>query len=53
MDIFLKVFNILVCTVCVCADGFHGHLEAFLLPFTIFDLLLASLKLLTNFENAY
>ncbi len=48
MDIFLKVgLNILCSAFCVCADGFQGLSKAFSYNFFY------SLKLLTNFENAY
>jgi hypothetical protein len=36
----------------VCADVFQGLFKSFSLPFT-YKLFFASLKLLTNFENAY
>ncbi len=52
MDIFLKVLNNLISTFFVCADGFQGLSKAFHYP-TIINFLFASLKSLTNFENAY
>jgi hypothetical protein len=50
MDIFSEG---LISTICVCAGGFQGNQKSFLLLFTIINFLFASLKLLTNFENAY
>jgi hypothetical protein len=45
--------NILISTFCICADGFQGLSKAFHYPIqTTVNLLFASLKLLTNFENA-
>ncbi len=46
MDIFFEGLNILISTYCVCADFFQGFSKAF-------RFLSASLKLLTNLENAY
>jgi hypothetical protein len=49
MDILFKGLNILISIFCVCADGFQGLSKAFHYPTFLF----ASLKILTNFENAY
>jgi hypothetical protein len=46
-DIFFEGLNILISTFCVYADGFQGISKAF--QCSLFD----SLKLYTNFENAY
>ena len=46
---FFEGLSILISTFCVCADGFQGLSKAFHYPIE----LLASLKLLTYFENAY
>jgi hypothetical protein len=50
MAICCEGLNILISIFCVCADGFQGLSKAFHYPK---QLLFASLKLLTNFENAY
>jgi hypothetical protein len=39
-------------TFCICSDGFHVYQKLFTLLFN-YNLLFASLKLITNFENAY
>jgi hypothetical protein len=39
-------------TFCVCAEGFHGFFKSFYFAIQLLSLF-ASLKLLTNFENAY
>ncbi len=52
MDIYLEGPNIIVNTFFVCADSFM-FFESFFLTHTIITFLFASLKLLTNFENAY
>ncbi len=45
--------NILINTFCVCAVGFQGLSNAFHYPIHYnYNFLFASLKLLTNFENA-
>jgi hypothetical protein len=46
--------NILISTFCECADRFQGLSKAFTsyLWYTIVNFLFASLKLLSNFENA-
>jgi hypothetical protein len=54
-DIFFEGLNILISSLDVCAYGFNfsrSH-ECFSRPYTIINFLFASLKLLTNFENAY
>ncbi len=54
MDIFFESLNILIHTFCVCAEGFQDPSKAFhYSTYTINNFLFASLKLLTNFENAY
>ncbi len=53
IDMIFKGLNILISTFCVCAAGFQGLSKFFLLPYTIVHFLVAFLKLLTNFENAY
>jgi len=50
LDIFLRS-NILISTFCVCGDGFQD-LKSLSLPHSIINFLFASLKSLTNFENA-
>ncbi len=52
---FFEGLNILNSTFCVCADGFQDLSKACQLSliFTIMNFLFASLKALTNFENAY
>ncbi len=44
-------FNSKISTLWVCADSFKG-ISKILLPYTIINILLASLKFLTNSENA-
>jgi len=53
MDIFVKGFNILISTFCVCADGFKAFQKLFTIPYTctIINFLFASLKLLTNVKK--
>ncbi len=53
VDIFFEGLNILIRTFCVYADGFQGLSKAFHYPIQLLTFLSASLKLLTNFENAY
>jgi hypothetical protein len=51
---FFEGLNILISAFCECADGLQGLSKASCsLPYTIINILFASLKLLTNFENAY
>jgi hypothetical protein len=52
MDIFWK-FRHFNSTFCVCTDGFQGLFSSFSHPYTIVSFSFASLKLLTNSENAY
>ncbi len=52
-EYFFEGLNILISTFCVCADGFQSLSNSFSLPDTIINFLFASLKLLTNFDNAY
>ena len=53
MDIFFECLNILISTFCVCADGFQGLSKGFHYPIQLLTFYFASLKLFTNFENAY
>jgi hypothetical protein len=56
MDIVFDIFeglNILISTYSVCADDFQDLSKAFHIPCTIINFIFASLKSLTNFENAY
>jgi hypothetical protein len=53
MEIFFKGLIILISTFYVCANGFQGISKAFHYYYAIINLLSASLKLLTNFGNAY
>jgi hypothetical protein len=50
MDIFFECLNILISTLYLCADGFQGLSKALAYPIIKF---FTSLRLLTNFENAY
>ncbi len=45
--------NILIGTFCVCTDGSQDLSKAFVNPYTVFNFLFASLKLITKFDNAY
>jgi hypothetical protein len=54
MDICFKCLNILISTLCVCADGCQDLTKAFHYPVhTIIHFLFAPLKWLANFEIAY
>jgi hypothetical protein len=50
---FFEDQNILIGTVCVCADGFPGHSKAFHYQYTIINFSFSFLKLLYNLENAF
>ncbi len=50
---FFEGLNILISTFCECADDFQGLSKAFHYPVQLLTFYFASLKLLTNFENAY
>ncbi len=54
-EMFFEGEYILISTFCVCADGFQGLSKAFhyYLLHTNMNFLFVSLKLPTNFENAY
>jgi hypothetical protein len=49
---FLEGLNILISTLCVCADGLQGLSKAFHYPIKLLTFF-SYLKLFTNFENAY
>ncbi len=52
--ILFEGLNILISTFCVCPNGYQGRSKTFHCPnYTVINFLFASLKLLTNFENAY
>jgi hypothetical protein len=50
---FFEDLSILIGTFCACADGFQGLSKAFYYPLQLLPFYVLSLKLLTNFENAY
>jgi hypothetical protein len=50
---FFERPNISISIFCEYAVGFQGLSKFFHYPTTIFNFLIASLKFLTNFENAY
>jgi hypothetical protein len=50
---FFEGLNILISTFCACTDVFQSLSKAFSLRYPIINFLLATLKLLNNFENAY
>ncbi len=52
-EYFFRRPNILISAFCVGADGAQGVSKAVHLWYPILTLLNASLKLVTNFENAY
>ncbi len=50
---FFEGLNILISTFCVFTDGSQDLAKAFHYTYTSINSLFASLKLLTNFENAF